>query len=258
MNSPPLSGKRILLTRAEHQLASLAEKVRARGAVPIHFPCLAVESLPNEIRQGIALLPHCGDLLFTSENGVRTVAQFCKEHALDLKATLAGKRIAAVGEKTAAALNSIGIDVHITPEEPSQEGLIAAYQKHGLPESLLFFRAKEGREVLAQALGEAGVDLQMIAAYRTTCPEQSATDVINMLEASEIDAVLLGSTKAARHYLQRVGSHEFANRPLLVGISHMMAEEAGNFGIDVQIVPESASFDAMLDTLGYYFEANPS
>lgn len=258
MSTSPLSGKRILLTRAEHQLVDLADKVRARGAVPINFPCLEVEPLPDEIRQGVKLLEVYGDVLFSSENGVRTVAQFCKEQALDLKTILTGKRIAAVGNHTAASLRSYGIDVHMTPEEPSQRGLIAAYQKHGLPKRLLFFRAEEGRELLTQALREAGVDLHMVAAYRTVCPEEAATDVINMLKVNEVDAVLLGSSKAARHYLQRIGSKELANRPLLAGISQAMAEEAGQFGIDVQIVSERASFDAMLDTLAHYFEVNPS
>jgi len=258
MHSSPLQGKSILLTRAEHQLIGIDQKIRSRGATPVHLPCLAVEHLSNEISQGIALLEEYNDVLFTSTNGVRSLESFCREHGRDLSTLLAHKRVAVVGEKSAAELRRIGIDVDIIPETASQEGLIDAYALHGLPKSLLFFRAQEGRERLAEALQKQGVKVKTITAYRTVCPEGDATEIKTMLQAGVVDAVLLGSTKTARHYMQRIGSSELANRPVVVAISDQMAAATEKLGLNVQVVAKEASFEAMLDALAEYFDANPS
>jgi len=258
MGSLPLTGKHILLTRAEHQLASLNREVRSRGAVAIDFPCLGLELLSPAVEEGIRSLQGCSDVLFTSTNGVLSINSFCMEKNQGLKALLTGKRIAAVGEQTAAALAKLGIHVDIVPMLASQEGLIDAYATHGLPTRLLFFRAEEGSDRLAEALQQQGIVVETIAAYRTVCPAEDAAEIIAMLEGNRIDAVLLGSTKAARFYLQRIGSIELANRPAVVTISAQMAEAAKKLGLRVQVVAKNASFESMLDTLAEYFDANRS
>ncbi|NWF38839.1 uroporphyrinogen-III synthase [Mariprofundus sp. NF] len=256
MDSSALEGKRILLTRAAHQLGSIETMVRACAAVPIPFPCLELQVNTDALKQGIAMLPEFSDLLFTSANGVLALASFCHEHNRTLKSTLADKRIAAVGAKTAAALTALDISVDIIPEIASQDGLITAYSEHGMPEQLLFFRAEEGRERLAEVLEQQEIVVKTVKAYRTICPDDDAGKTVALLEAGEIDAVLLGSTKTARHYLQRIGSSELANRPVVVAISKLMAEETEQLGLHVQVVAKSASFDSMLAALSNYFESN--
>ncbi|ATX78688.1 uroporphyrinogen-III synthase/uroporphyrinogen III methyltransferase [Mariprofundus aestuarium] len=258
MSSSPLKGKHILLTRAEHQLASLSREVCSRGAVAIDFPCLGLELLSHAVEEGARSLQVCSDVLFTSTNGVLSLDAFCRENSQELKALLTGKRIAAVGEQTAAALAELGIHVDIVPALASQEGLVNAYATHGLPTRLLFFRAEEGSNRLAEALQKQGISVETIAAYRTVCPAKDATEIIAMLKASRIDAVLLGSTKAVRFYLQRIGSIELANLPAVVVISAQMAEAAEKLGLRVQVVAKNASFESMLDTLAEYFDANRS
>lgn len=256
MKSSALEGKRILLTRAAHQLGSIEKMVRACAAVPVPFPCLELQMNSDALKQGVSILPEFTDLLFTSANGVLALASFCHEQNRTLKSTLTGKRIAAVGDKTAAALSALGINVDIIPQIASQDGLIAAYSEHGTPAQLLFFRAEEGREMLAEELEQRGTVVKTVKAYRTVCPDADATETVALLEAGQIDAVLLGSTKTARHYLQRIGSSLLANRPVVVAISQQMAEETAKLGLHVQVVAKSASFDSMLDALTEYFESN--
>lgn len=258
MNLSPLSGKTILLTRAEHQLAEVDQRLRAIGAIPVHFPCLAVEPLIHEIDAAVAQLATYSDVLFTSSNGVISFEKFCSLRGLEPAVPLAGKRISAVGEQTAAMLAAIGIRVDIIPAVASQDGLIDSFRQHGLPHGLLFFRAEEGRDALADALKAAGVVVKTIPVYRTVCPDMSADSVIAMLADKSVDAVLLGSAKTARHYLQRIGSIELANRPVIVTISEAMADQTRSLGLDVQVVAKSASFEAMLNALAGYYDSNPS
>ncbi|MBL4775821.1 MAG: uroporphyrinogen-III synthase [Mariprofundus sp.] len=250
MSSYSLEHKRVLLTRSEQHLSPLATAVSARGAVPIAFPCLQVEVLAAAIGQATGTY---SDVVFSSSNGVHAVAS-----QVDLAALCRDKRVAAVGKKTAATLQAYGMDVDIVPDIASQDGLIAAYAQHGLPQSLLFFRAEQGRDRLVKALQSQAVQVRLVLAYRTVCPSVGATDVINSLRHDDIDAVLLGSAKTARFYIQRIGSIRLADRPVLVVISEALGEAVREMGLSVQVVAKQASFEAMLDALAEYFDSSRS
>ena len=258
MEPRSLTGKRILLTRAKQQLPAVIRAVEARGGTAIAFPCLELEVLSAQIEAVLSSLNSYSDILFTSRNGVLSLNAFCMERNRNLQQLLNGKRIAAVGEHTAAALSQLNITVDLIPEDASQAGLITAYGEYGAPEQLLFFRAEEGSDQLANALQKQDIMVNTVNAYRTICPTHDASETIVMLEDNQIDAVLLGSSKTARHYLQRVGSTELANRPTLVAISQPMAAAAEQLGLNVQVVAKRASFDAMLDALSEHFATNPS
>ena len=245
-----LEDKRILLTRSAQHLTALAATVSARGAMPIAFPCLQVEVLADAIGQATGSY---SDVAFTSSNGVQAVAS-----QVDLAALCHNKRVAAVGKKTAAALQAYGVKVDIVPDIAAQDGLIAAYGQHGLPQSLLFFRAEQGRDRLIHALQSQAVQVTLVLAYRTVCPATDASDVINSLSNGEIDAVLLGSAKTARFYIQRIGSIQLADRPVLVVISEALGKAVREMGLNVQIVAKQASFEAMLDALAEYFDSSRS
>ena len=255
MLSTSLSDKRILVTRAREQCDDVIKMLQSRGAAAVLLPCLQVEALPHAIADGVAMLADFSDVLFTSANGVHAVAAVAAGNGGNLNGLLAGRRIAAVGGRTAAALAKLGVGVDIIAAHASQQGLIAAYENRGLPHALLFFRAEEGSDALADALSRQGVTVATIPAYRTACPQQDAGDVIAMMQRGEIDAVLLGSAKTAAHYLQRMGSTALANRPVIVAISEKMAESARRLGLNVQVVAKVASFEAMLDALAEYFDS---
>ncbi len=250
------TGQRILLTRAAEQLPALVAMVEARGGQGVAFPCLKISDDVAAIQRGLNELPAVSDVLFTSVHGVRAVAAVCDEigaeDGSDLAALLRGKRVAAVGRKTAAALTRLGVDVELVPELASQDGLLAAYAAQGWPERLLFFRAAEGRDTVIEALRARQIDVQLVRAYRTACPDDDASEVIEQLAADMIDAVLLGSPKAARCYLQRVGSLALANRPVVAVISEKMAAEVRDLGLKVQVIAKTASFEQMLDDLAMF------
>jgi uroporphyrinogen-III synthase len=252
MQASYLDGRRILLTRAEHQLESVSQAVRKQGAIPVRFPCLAVQSQPKAINKAVSQLDDYSDVVFTSVNGVQSVAAT----AGDLNTLLQSKRVAAVGIKTADALRHAGVEADIIPENPSQDGLIQAYLKYGLPRRLMFFRAREGRDTLTRALRGQDIDVLLVSAYRTVCPQEDASEIIAALEHADIDAVLLGSSKAARYYVQRIGDISLARRPKAVAISEQVAQAARDAGLDVQIVAKTASFEAMLNGLAEFYKIN--
>jgi len=251
VQAPPLTGKRLLLTRAAHQMAELEELVRRTGAIPVPFPCLELQPIPDAIREALQSLQPNDDIVFSSVNGVEQTALAAPTPLAEI---LRGHRIAAVGERTAAQLRKHGVEPHIIPEMPSQEGLIAAYQKIGIPRRLFFFRAEEGNAALENFLTAHNCEVRLVPTYRSVCPTDDATQIIELLRHQQIDAVLLASPKTARHYLQRIGDTDTANQAHIVVISPAVATAATDAGLQVQIVAKEASFEAMLNGLSDFYE----
>ena len=249
----PLAGKRILVTRASGQSDAVTGLIAQRGAMALCLPCLAVQCLPENIRKGLAGLPADAAILLSSANGVS-----CSMQAMGADFTPLFHRhpVIAVGEHTAAALAEHGIQAAWTASEASQEGLIQGFAEHGLPGAVCFLRAEEGRDVLQQALRAQGSAVRLVHAYRTICPADDASGTVQALEHGGIDAVLLGSSRTAAHYVQRIGNVQLANRPAVVVISPQVAAAASNAGLSVQAVAKEASFAAMLDALADYFAGN--
>jgi len=248
-----LAGKRILLTRAKAHLPALDRAVQAHGGIAIHLPCLDIEYSPENINTIKAGHSHFSDIAFTSATGVHAVAE-----CISLPHICQHKRVAAVGKKTADALQQYGVHVDITPQCASQDGLIAAYRAHGLPRSLLFFRAEQGRDALVDTLQSQNICVSMVMAYRTVCPQDDASDIIASMQANAIDAVLLGSAKTAAFYIQRIGSVTLANQPIIVVISESLAIAVRKMGLSVQVVAKHASFEAMLNDLAEYMQSPSS
>jgi len=250
-----LRGKRILITRAAEQAGDVARLVRKRGANPVPFPCLAIECLPDPVRAALPLLVRPGaQALFTSVNGVQCVARTLGEAFASRFSDLP---VVAVGRRTAEALAALGVRVAWTPRtssrESSQTGLIEAWRDHGLPAHLIFFRAETGGDAVIRAMKQAGVAVHLIPAYRAICPNDDAAPVRDMLERNDVDAVLLGSARAARHYVQRVGDPALAGRPVIAVISRQVARACREIGLGVQVVAKEASFASMLDGLAAWF-----
>lgn len=245
-----LAGKHILVTRAAEQCAAVSQLAARHGAIATHFPCLAVQCLPDNIRKGLSVLPKDGAILLSSANGVSCTAQALGNEFASL---LAKHQVIAVGKHTAAALAKLGVQIAWAAEEASQEGLIQGFSEHGGPESVCFLRAEEGRDVLQQALQAQGVRVSLIHAYRTICPQDDPSDILQALQRGDIDAVLLGSSRTARHYVQRIGNTRLADRPAVAVISPQVATAAQEAGLSVQAVAKEASFSSMLDALADYF-----
>ncbi|MDQ7058873.1 MAG: uroporphyrinogen-III synthase [Ghiorsea sp.] len=248
-----LKGKRILLTRTAEQNKSTAQLVKSMGAIPILFPCIHIDYFSTNIQQTIKDL-QAGeikntDIIFSSSNGVKAVVSCVN----NLKESLQGFRIVAVGRKTAQTLIEHECPPEIIPEKASQQGLIIAYQQQKPPQQAYFFRAEEGSDDLLLALKQQGVDTHLIPSYRASCPNDDATPISTQLSNKKIDAVLLGSAKTAAFYMRRIANLNFANTPVIAVMSPQVEKAADKLGLKVQVIANKPSFSAMLQGLDDYF-----
>lgn len=203
MSSLALAGRRVLVTRALNQAGKLSEGLRALGAEPVEVPVLEMRPPESFAALDAALkqLDHYDWLVLTSANAVRAVDERTAELGVVLEQS-ARLKLAVVGEATAAAARKAGLEVAIVPEEYVAESLVAALlagirlQTMGV--RVLLARAAVARDVIPDALREAGIAVDVVDAYRNVLPE-IAPELLTRAIANRIDAVTFTSSSSATH-----------------------------------------------------------
>jgi uroporphyrinogen-III synthase/uroporphyrinogen III methyltransferase/synthase len=203
VSSLALSGKRVLVTRAAHQAGKLSEGLRALGAEPVEVPVLEIrppesfEPLDAALRQ----LESYDWLILTSANAVRALDERAAELGIVLEQP-ARFKVAAVGEATAAAARKAGLYIAFVPESYVAESLVAGllegiqFQTAGL--RILLARAAVARDVIPDALREAGIVVDVVDAYRNILPE-AAPELLRRAVDAGLDAVTFTSSSSATH-----------------------------------------------------------
>ena len=116
----PLSGKRLVVTRAAKQSSGISTRLAALGAEVIETPMIETRTL--ERTADFNTLKDFDILAFTSTNGVESFFKQLFDAGCDVR-VLAGKKIASVGKITEKKLLEYGIRCDYVPEDHTAEGL---------------------------------------------------------------------------------------------------------------------------------------
>ena len=116
----PLSGKRLVVTRAAKQSSGISSRLAALGAEVIETPMIETRTL--ERTADFNTLKDFDILAFTSTNGVESFFKQLFDAGCDVR-VLAGKKIASVGKITEKKLLEYGIRCDYVPEDHTAEGL---------------------------------------------------------------------------------------------------------------------------------------
>ncbi|MHB8177517.1 MAG: uroporphyrinogen-III C-methyltransferase [Vulcanimicrobiaceae bacterium] len=163
----PLFGKRVLVTRPQHQADDFADALLVNGAQPICRPTIAIAP-PHDVessRRAIQRLSEYAWVVFSSRNGVDAMFAQLDELKRDARAFGACKA-AAIGPATAQALHCHGVRADLVPasyvSEELAQALIAVTQPG---ERILIYRAQEARDALPRLLNEHGREVEVVAGY---------------------------------------------------------------------------------------------
>jgi uroporphyrinogen-III synthase/uroporphyrinogen III methyltransferase/synthase len=199
VKSLPLAGRRVLVTRAAHQASKLSDGLRALGAEPVEVPVLEIQPpisfdpLDAALRQ----LDSYDWLILTSANAARALA----ERAAALRIALAQParlKVAAIGEATAEAARKAGLQVALVPEAYVAESLVEGLLARAAGQRILLARAAVARDVIPDALREAGAEVDVVDAYRNVLPE-AAPEQLRRAIADGLDAATFTSSSSATH-----------------------------------------------------------
>ena len=115
----PLSGKRLVVTRAAKQSSGITARLTALGAEVIETPMIETRDVALSDWDA---LKNFDLLAFTSVNGVESFFKQLLASGRDIR-ELAGKKIASVGKITEKKLLEYGIRCDYVPEDHTGEGL---------------------------------------------------------------------------------------------------------------------------------------
>jgi uroporphyrinogen-III synthase len=174
--SKPLTGWRVLVSRAKKQAGALSDELRTHGADVLEIPFIEIRP-PRSFRQlneSLRLLSEYDWLILTSVNGVHAFFERLEKLGLK-KRELLHLKIAAIGPATKSAIEKHGLRVTITPKEYVAESVVDALRDRVRGKRVLLCRAKIARDVIPKELRKLGAYVDVVEAYETVIPKNSQT-----------------------------------------------------------------------------------
>ena len=245
--SRPLYGWRVLVPRTRDQAGVLSEQLRSYGAVPVEVPTIAVEPprTPAPMERAVKGLVdgRYSWVAFTSTNAVKAVREKLEEFGLDAR-SLAGVRVAAVGDTTAQALVDFGIRPDLVPSaQQSSEGLLASWDTcDDAVDRVLLPRADIATDTLLAGLKDLGWQVDDVTAYRTVRAAPPPAEIREALKGGGFDAVLFTSSSTVRNLVGIAGKPHDTTVLACIGPQTAATAEELGLRVDVQsAIPDVAS-----------------
>lgn len=253
-----------MITRAVAQAVPFANQVRTRGATPIFVPTIRVGEPedPEPLEQAARRADAYDLVVLGSINAANALAASLRRQGLVCQAP-----IACVGAKTMRALSerkdlrAVLAGELVVPETYRAEALVAEIQvrwaKRGGMRGLraLYPRAPEGREVVQERLTDFGARVDAVEAYRIGAAPRPNPETI--AAARRADAVTFLSGETLAKWLEIVPPPDdrgILERAKVAVIGPVAAERARDLGVRVDVVPEAATVESLLDALDAAFE----
>jgi uroporphyrinogen-III synthase len=218
------------------RMREAVELLESLGVEPIADPMLAVEPT------GAAPRRDADYVILTSKTGVDLLAE---------EWTAGDATVCAIGERTAAALEASGRTADLVPETYSSRGLLEALGEQVDGKLVEVARSDHGSAVLLDGLDDAGAYHHETVLYRLVRPEGSGESA-ELAAAGELDAALFTSSLTVEHFLKaaderggRAAAIEGLASAVVGAIGDPTRETAEGHGIRVDVVPETASFEAL-------------
>ena len=252
----PLFGKKIVVTRAADQIREFSTLLEDAGAEVIAVPAIQLQPPKSwaGVDDAIKRIAGFQWILFTSANGVGAFFKRLRAHNADVR-SLQSIRIGAIGAKTAARLESYGLNVDVFPSEYRAEALadvVGAVQGA----NVLIARAEEARDVLPKTLEARGASVTIATVYRTLKARGVASAVKQRLLAGDIDAVTFTSSSTVDGFMESLSARErrkiFEHAKAAV-IGPITAQTLRGYGIRPTIRAKRYTIESLASAILRYF-----
>ena len=245
-----MTGRRIVNTRATHQLSRLTTLLEQAGATVVEYPCIAIVA-PEDTKpltDALQCLASYDWLVLTSANTVAALSS--------LGVVADGLKVAAVGSSTANAVKAqLGRETALLPEHFTAESLAQALPIQPGERVLIPSSAIAG-PALADILTQRGAKVTVVEAYRSVLGA-GGENVPALLAQKQIDAVTFTSASTVANFLTRLDS-EGGRRPdlacvCIACIGPQTAAMAQAQGLVVSVMPEVHTLYGLVAALAKYF-----
>lgn len=256
----PLSGKRIINTRAKAQARELSDRLSALGAEVLELP--TIEIVPagpdDDFDREISALEKYEWLLFTSANSVDVFIKRVLALRYDLNA-LKNIKIASIGPGTTGALEQYKIKPSHTSSDSVGEGFAASLKK--LTDwnriKVLFPRAEKARDVLPDALTALGADLMVVTTYRNVVPGTFDRSIVETIKSNQYDCITFTSSSTFENLVKIIGPAFFEKIKSALkaaSIGPATSEAIRKAGIEPMLEAEMHTIPGLVDAIELYLK----
>jgi len=258
----PLSGRRIIVTRAADQAGEFSDMMTRRGATVLECPTinLVEPSSWDELDAAIGELDDFNWLVLTSVNAVRFFFQRLNSLGFDARA-LGTCKVCAVGPKTAEAISVHGIRPDLVPLDYKAEAIVSEFAKLDLAgKRVLFPRADRAREIIPRQLKQMGAYVSDPVIYRNILPERLCPETLLSLEKRCIDCVTFTSSSTVLNMAELLGADLLADMlkgVAVASIGPVTSKTCRDLGLKVDIQPNEFTLSALSDAIQHYYANKP-
>ena len=251
----PLSGCRVLVSRAKKQASGLSSLLRELGCQVIEIPFIEIRK-PSSYKPLDAALKNIADydwLILTSVNGVEAMFERMGKKKVDAS-SLEHLKIAAIGPATKSAIEKHGLRVAVTPKEYIAESVVAALHRRVKGKRVLLVRAKVARDVIPRELRKAGAQVDVIEAYETIAPESSVRRLRSVLASNrKPHAITFTSSSTVKNFVDLLGLRG-ARAAIKAGvhtasIGPVTSATLREFGLPVNIAAREYTMQGLVDAI---------
>ena len=221
----------------DDRLTTAVELLDSLGATPVADPMLAIEPT------GAVPRSDADYVVFTSKTGI----ELADEAGWQPGETT----LVSIGSGTTAAANDAGWTVDREPETYSSAGLVELLADDVADSHVNVARSDHGSQVLLDGLADAGADVTETVLYRLVRPADAGKST-ELAADGELEAVAFTSSLTVEHFLDAAADRRLKAAAIdgldgaVVGaIGEPTRKTAVDHGIDVDIVPEEATFEAL-------------
>jgi uroporphyrinogen III methyltransferase / synthase len=241
MSKRPLHGRRVLITRARHQVDPFRRELVDLGASVIEIPTIQIESMPmdDQVTKAISHLDRTALVIFASANAVDIFFQMLLTSGSDARA-FHGSKLCAIGQETAESLEAHGLRPELITSEYTAEGLAKAlegWEMNGL--RVLVPRAEVARDALPSLLANRGAEVEILPVYRATCPPEASDALMRLFNNEGVDVVTFTSSSTVSNFVRAFPEDRL---PAVLGdaevacMGPVTADTARKLGLPVAIV----------------------
>lgn len=251
----PLMGLKIGITRPEQQCSSVAQQIAEQSGQAVIMPLIQISPVDDQqasvISKTLEGLHTFDWLVFTSGNGVEAFFDHLQRTGKDAR-SLSNAKIAAIGPSVVAALKTKSINADLVPRTYDSESLAEELGRLASDQNILWVKASRSRDVLPQALNNAGNQTTELVAYNNENVTTFPADIVQQLKDNAIHWIGLSSPSIARQFARLLQTHDIdahKSRTKLVAISPITAAAAVESGLAIAAEATIHTWDGMLEAI---------
>jgi uroporphyrinogen III methyltransferase/synthase len=254
IESKPLWGKRIVVTRSRAQASQLVDKILDLGGEAIEFPSIEIKKETNlkSLHNALANVNRYDWLVFTSVNAVDIFFEELIANGYDIR-DLKGIKLAAIGPATQDRLTQRGLKVEVVPEEYRAEGIISDLLAMSEPgQWVLLPRARGARTILPEELKKAGLHVNEIYLYEAVTSLSVSNQTLEKIKQGYMDYLTFTSSSTVHNFVKIVGKENISriNKNTKVAcIGPITADTAQEYGFTVDIRAQKYTIQGLIDAI---------